>query len=429
MIDKNRQILFIDLDGVLVNTAHSKFKPMKDGEIETVLSEIPLIHGAREFLTSQIKKGNRPIILSDSHPKYVNKIAKEIFNIECVSLTDKPNTHRTTAFINNDNELKELLPNKDNFLLIGDSWLDIELGRRLNIRTVLTSFYVPTEIEERDGIGQDWKPIKTGPTYYAKNFVELDNIIDNPFENLLALESVFQNGSSTKSVHFRNYRNVNGFIAFRCLARQNNGECDKYARADMYYQIDNPNRSKDLLKKLAKSAENYINHVLSFPQFSWDYFTYLTDKSTTTPPNKMKEIFDLINVEIQKTQMFRWNDKIEGSLRNKPDYKSRQEFITTNLFLENADNVKNKNIIVIDDQFTTSATAHYVSKLLKDNGARNILFIALFYLTTEVKSDRYCPECKKQLIIKINRKNGKRFYSCLLPKFGGEGCGYIYNID
>lgn len=425
-----KQILFVDLDGVLINTAHSSFKPMKDGLEETDLSKIPLIKGAKEFIANQIEKGNRPVILSDSHPKYVDKIAKEIFKIESVSLTDKPNTQKTIAFISNDKELKEQFSNKDNFLLIGDSWLDVELGRRLNVRTVLTSFYVPTEIEERDGIGQDWKPIKTGPTYYAKNFSEVENVIDNPLDNLLALESVFQNGNSIKSVHFRNYRNENGFIAFRCLARQNNGECDKYARADMYHQIDNPNRSKGLLEKLAQSAENYIKQVLSTPKFNnWDYLTYLTDKSTTTPPNKMKEIFDLVNVAIPKIQLFKWNDTIEGSLRNKPDYNSRREFIRTNFFLKDDVDVKNKNIIILDDQFTTSATAYYVSNLLRDNGAKNILFIALFYLTTEVKSELYCPTCGKQLVIKINRKNGKRFYSCLPPRFGGEGCGYIHNID
>lgn len=421
-------IILIDLDGTLTDTAHSQYKPMKDGLAETVLSEIPLIAGAKEFIDKQKSIGNKLIIVSDSHPKYVNKIANEIFQIDSVSLTDKPNIQKTLSFIESRNDLKELYVEKDNFLLVGDSWLDIELGRRLNVRTILTNFYKATEIEERDGIGQDWKPIKMGPTYYAKNFRELENIIENPNENLLALESIFQNSNSVKAVNFKNQTYSNGFVAFRCLARQNNGECDKYARADMYYQIDNPNRTQEFLNNLSRSAENYINHILSFKQYKWDYFTYLTDKSTTTPPNKMKEIFDLVNTTVPKIQMFKWSDKVEGSLRNKPDYNARREFLKGNLFLDNSIDIKNKSIIILDDQFTTSATAYYISNQLREQGAKNILFIALFYLILTVESGKYCPHCGKQLVIKIKRSDGSRFYSCLLPKFGGQGCGYIYNI-
>jgi phosphoglycolate phosphatase-like HAD superfamily hydrolase len=420
-------ILLLDLDGTLTDTAHPQFKEMKDGLVDTVLSKIPLIKGAKEFIETQKIKGNIPIIVSDSHPKYVNKIASEIFNIDCISLTDKPNPQKTLSYIDSNTELKRLFLERDNFLMIGDSWLDIELGRRLNIRTVLANFYSITEIEERDGIGQDWKSIKMGPTFYAKNFLELEHILDNQIDNLLALESIFQGGNSIKAVNFKEHRYSNGFVAFRCLARQNDGECDRYARADKYYQIDNPNRTPEFLATLSKGAENYINHVLSFSKFEWDYFTFLTDKSTTTPPNKMKEIFDLVNVEIPKIQMFQWNENIEGNLRNRPDYKSRREFISKNLFIDKAINVKGKSVIILDDQFTSSATAYEISTQLRENGAKNILFIALFYLILPIES-KACPNCGKALKIKIKKIDGKRFYSCLSPKFGGQGCGYIENI-
>jgi len=420
-------IILIDLDGTLTNTAHSQYKEMKDGLAATELTKIPLIKGAKEFIETQKNKGNTPIIVSDSHPKYVNKIASEIFQIDYISLTDKPNPHKTLDFIENNSNLKELFADKDNFLMVGDSWLDIELGRRLNVRTVLTNFYVASEIEERDGIGQDWKPIKMGPTFYAKDFSELEHIINNPLENLLALESIFQGGNSTKAVNFKYQKYSNGFMAFRCLARQNDGECDKYARADKYYQIDNPNRTKEFLITLSKSAENYINQVLSFNNFKWDYFTYLTDKSTTTPPNKMKEIFDLVNVDIPKIQMFKWNENIDGNLRNRPDYKSRREFISKNLFFDKTINVKDKSVIILDDQFTSSATAYEISTQLRENGAKNILFIALFYLILPIES-KACPKCGKALKIKIKKIDGNKFYSCLPPKFGGQGCGYTENI-
>ena len=138
--------------------------------------------------------------------------------------------------------------------MIGDSWLDIELGRRLNIRTVLTQFYKASEIDKRDGIGQEWKPIKAGPTYYAKSFDELLDIIENPIQNLLAIEAIFQGKYSDKMVRFNFKRNHDKtFTAFRCLGRQEDGECDRFARADKYYQIDNLKRSKEFISTLVLS--------------------------------------------------------------------------------------------------------------------------------------------------------------------------------
>jgi predicted HAD superfamily phosphohydrolase YqeG len=420
-------ILLVDLDGTLIDTAHSEFKEMKDGLTETVLSKIPLFVGALEFILGQKLKGNKPIIVSDSHPKYVKKIATEIFDVEYIYLTDKPNPQRTQAYIESNFELKEQFSNRDNFIVIGDSCLDIELGRRLNIRTILTSFYASSEIEERDGIGQDWKSIKMGPTFYAKDFNDINKILDNPINHLLTLESIFQGGNSVKAVNFKYQIYESGFTAFRCLARQNDGECDRFARADKYYLIDNPNRSEDFLIKLKEGVSNYLNHVLSFPQFSWDYFSYLTDKSTTTPPNKMKEIFDLISVEIPKVKMFIWKGDVDGSLRNRPDYKTRREFISNNLSLDTNICVKDKSIIILDDQFTSSATAQEISSQLRKNGAKNILFIALFYLILSIES-KNCPKCSKPLKIKIKKIDGKKFYSCLSSQFGGNGCGYTENI-
>jgi beta-phosphoglucomutase-like phosphatase (HAD superfamily) len=61
-------IILIDLDGTLTDTAHEKFKPFKDGKQQTVLSDIPLIQGAIEFIADIQVKGHKPIIISDSHP-------------------------------------------------------------------------------------------------------------------------------------------------------------------------------------------------------------------------------------------------------------------------------------------------------------------------------------------------------------------------
>ncbi|ARV06091.1 hypothetical protein BTO04_04960 [Polaribacter sp. SA4-10] len=422
-------IIFLDLDGTLTHTAHSYFKKMKDGIANTDVELIKryVFPGALSFIKEQLLLGNKLYIISDSHPNYVKAIAEQIFDLPYLSLADKPNDKKTRAFIQSTPNLKEAFHNKDNFILVGDSWLDVALGRLLNIRTVLTKLYTSTEVELRDGIGDDWKPMKQGPTYYANNFNELANIISNPLKNLLALEAVFQGVISSKVVKFKFHKHTNGFTAFRCLARQDDGECDRFASADKYFQIDNPARTIDFLDNLALSVSNYLKSVEAQNTFKWDYLSYVSDKKTTKPPNKMKQIFDLVKSNIPKVELFEWDPNVEGKLRYQPDYKSRREFIAKYLSTHKYYDLKDKSIIVIDDQFTSSATAYEISTQLRNRGAKNILFIALFYLILPL-SNKTCPKCGKSMQIKINRDNGNKFYSCIPPKYRGEGCGNIINI-
>jgi hypothetical protein len=397
---------------------------MKDGLNETIVSKIPLFDGAVDFISYQKSLGNEVIIVYDSHPKYVQKIASELFQCDFVFLADKPNPDRTLDYINSNSILKSLFVDKDNFIIIGDSFLDIELGRRLNIRTIFTEFYTAPEIEERDGIGQSWKPLKMGPTYYAKTYADINKIVANSHENLLAIESAFQNSDSIKAVPFKFIKYQNGFTAFRCLARQEDGECDKYARADKYYQIDNPNRTQNFIQSLAKGINNYIQAVENQKQFSWDYLTYVSDKKTTTPPNKMKEIFDLVESTIPKVKLFDWLDDVEGSLRNRPDYTSRRAFINKYLYTLDTFDLKDKSIIIIDDQFTSSATAYEIATQLRNKGAKNILFIALFYLILPIHS-KSCPRCNSNMRISIRKEDGAKFYYCSI----NNGCGLSIRIS
>jgi phosphoglycolate phosphatase-like HAD superfamily hydrolase len=422
-------IIFLDLDGTLTHTAHSYFKKMKDGIANTDVALIKryVFPGALSFIKEQLLLGNKLYIISDSHPNYVKAIAEQIFDLPYLSLADKPNDKKTRDFIQSIPKLKEAFHNKDNFILVGDSWLDVALGRLLNIRTVLIKLYISSEVELRDGIGDDWKPMKQGPTYYANNFNELANIISNPLKNLLALEAVFQGVTSSKVVKFKFHKHANGFTAFRCLARQDDGECDRFASANKYFQIDNPARTIDFLDNLALSVSNYLKSVEAQNIFKWDYLSYVSDKKTTKPPNKMKQIFDLVKSNIPKVELFEWDQNVEGKLRYQPDYKSRRVFISKYLSTYKTFDLKDKSIIVIDDQFTSSATAYEISTQLRNRGAKNILFIALFYLILPL-SNKMCPKCGKSMQIKINSNNGNKFYSCTPPIYRGEGCGNIINI-
>lgn len=426
-------VIFVDLDGTLTHTADVKYKEYKDGLRDFNPTQIPLFHGSVDFILTLKNDGHRVIILSDSHPKYVRPIVEYYFNVEYLYLADKPNTAKTLSFIQSDVNLDNLYKtNKEDFMIIGDSVLDIQLGRKLKILTSYIQLYTGGDFSETDGVGDYRSIIKYGPTFITKSYQELLNIVSDRQENLLSIEAASIGRITCKSVKFWDYRDREHqrIVAFRCLARQENGSCDKFSKADLYYQIDNPQRKNEDLAIMAKGVENYLQGLQQINSYKWDYFTYVSDKSSTTPPNKLKEIFDLISTSIPKIKLFEWDENMTSSLRNEKDYHARQSFIRSHLHIKNSDaSLERKNIIVLDDQLTTGATAFEIRKKLEEQNVGNILIVTLFYMSLLVLDDKICPRCGKPLVIKTNRRKGTKFYSCQPPQFGGDGCGYIENID
>lgn len=89
--------------------------------------------------------------------------------------------------------------------------------------------------------------------------------------------------------------------------------------------VSNPNRSNGFLNHLVDGISSYLNQTNLLEQ-RWDYFTYITDKKTTIPHNKMEEIFNLVDVPIQKERLFSWKENTQGSLRNHYFYNERRDF-------------------------------------------------------------------------------------------------------
>lgn len=438
-------LIILDLDGTIINTVHPSWKPYKDGQQDYPVAQIPLFIGAKEFIASRKHKGDSLVIASDSHPRYVNPIA-DMLGVEALSLADKPNNKKILEFLDSHPQYKQMVA-EGNCLMVGDTKLDIELGRRIG---ALTCWILPYQIideikDERDGVGDEMASKKMGPTFAVKTLTELERIIDSPLDNLYSIESSFAGGKSFRAIRFSDNRYIDGsYSCIRCLARQEQGACDKYARADKYYLMSNPNRTQDLLQSLANGISTYINQPVIMNQ-GWDYFTYLTDKVSTVPANKMKAIFDLVSTSITKCELLKWSDSTQGSLRNRNLYNERKAFLeqfltvsipkekVIDLFgeeIEQPISIQGKNIIVLDDQLTTGATAWHVIHKLKEKGAKNILFIAMFQMVLAVNNnDVICPRCGKPMIMKIRRSDGHRFYSCTPPEYRGDDCGFIIDIQ
>lgn len=440
-------VILIDLDGTLINTVHPTWKPYKDGQdnydISNYLDQVPVFPGAKEFIASRKAKGDNVIVVSDSHFRYVNPICN-MLGVECLSLADKPNTVKLNEYLANHPDYKTKVDAGD-VVVIGDTKLDIEMGRHIGAMTIWFLPYLITKDikDERDGIGDEMVSKKSGPTFAAKTFVEMEAILDAPLEHLYSIEAAFAGSHSIRAIKLNNNRYLDGsYVCIRCLARQEQGACDKYARADKYYMTANPNRPRELLTTLATGISDYINQAPVLQQ-GWDYFTYLTDKSTTVPKNKMKELSDMVETNIPKVQLLKWADNVQGSLRERNLYSDRKHFLEQYLSVEcpivnQTDaagvttstplSLSNKNVIVLDDQLTTAATAWHIIRKLKEKGARNILFIAIFQMILPVNNDVLCPNCGKPMLIKIRRSDGHKFYSCMPPQYGGTGCGRIVDI-
>ena len=442
-------LIFIDLDGTITNTVHPSWKPYKDGQenysMENYLANnpLPVINGAKEFIASRKSKGDSIVVVSDSHFKYVNPICR-MLELDNVSLADKPNTKKLNDYLDLHPGYKVKVENKDTFF-IGDTKLDIEIGRKIGAKTIwFLPYQITDEIkDERDGIGDEMLCRKMGPTYEARTFHEIETILDSPLENLYSIEAAFAGSQSYRSVKFSSNRyRDNSYACIRCLARQEQGACDIYGCGDKYFMTSNPQRTKEFLQTLANGISSYINQD-AIKRQGWDYFTYITDKKSTSPPNKMKEIFDMVETSVHKFQLLKWADNVHGSLREQNLYSDRQAFLhnylsvecpkvtTIDLFEQEHQTtltLSGKSIIVLDDQLTTGATAWHVIRKLKEKGARNILFIAIFQMVLAVNNDILCPMCGKPMLLKMRRSDGHRFYSCIPTQYGGNGCGYIIDI-
>ena len=415
--------ILLDLDGTLIDTMDSKFDIYRDGKATVNVNAIPIFAGAKEFVNKVKSEGHQVFIVSDSHPRFVNPIANQIFNLECLSLANKPNTEKTIDFINEKSQIK--LPSSRIFM-VGDSPMDIKIARKLKIPSIFIAH------------SQDYNPEKwtlaekMGPTYSCTDFNGLHDIIENPLENLLCIEGLQYSDDCIGSIKINgsDYITHEGRRQYQiALARQDMGMCDIFAKGDWYRQFSSPTRTLPFLIKLSEGLRNYIKYFEKKQQIKFDILTYVSDKVTTVPPRKMEEFVALVDCGIPIKKLTVWRDEIKGSIRNEPKRRNRYVFVKEYLYINSNSDLVGKNIVIIDDQITTGATMQAITEMLWEKGVSHILYISLFRMIDEIGTGIKCPKCEKELTIKNRKSDGKRFYSCSPPQFGGTGCGHIQNID
>lgn len=292
-------LIFVDLDGTLINTALPAWEPYRKGQLNISFDCINFFDGAVNFVADLKQRGHKVIIVSNSYPEFVKYFANKL-GIEGVSMVGSPDSCILLNYIEQRQDLVSEFQIKSNCFMVGDTGMDVELGRRLEIPTILLRVYSYDKVN--NNIKED--PLdygcskKMGPTFTAFSYEEVKAIIECPVAKLPSLEAAFAGYESHESICFSQLNYIDGTYArIICLARQEQGECDQYARADRYFQISHPNRPKEFLRILADGVGFGISGIeyLGDEYANWDIISYLTDKSTTQPPNKMKEVFDYIN--------------------------------------------------------------------------------------------------------------------------------------
>ena len=98
------------------------------------------------------------------------------------------------------------------------------------------------------------------------------------------------------------------------------------------------------------------------------------------------------------------------------DRQERRDNAMNTLFV-NAE-VRGRRVLVIDDVITSGSTFIAAQNKLYRGGAQDVTFLSLtqtisgYHFKAKPGEQMTCPECQRQMVVRLNNKDGSYFWSC-----------------
>lgn len=172
-------------------------------------------------------------------------------------------------------------------------------------------------------------------------------------------------------------------MAIYCDKCMNSNRAFDEARAPIVYT----DSAKKIIYKLKYGNGAYLAKILAnyladkYYETNWvaDYIVYAPmhkqrkkERGYNQAEKLAKETAKLINLEVLKNILIKEKSTINLAKLNSND---REKMIANTITIDNTIDIKDKNILLIDDVFTTGATSNECSKVLKSGGAAKVFVL------------------------------------------------------
>lgn len=171
-------------------------------------------------------------------------------------------------------------------------------------------------------------------------------------------------------------------------------------------------------KTYIRQIDDFFDLAISFVSYKdkVDLVTYVPLKPSQIKENSYDRFEQLRlkhcmsnDIRLEKTMLC-----TKDFVQKQNDANQRQENVKGAFKV--IEDVKDKNILIIDDVFTTGSTITEIAKTLYGAGAKNVEAIVLAInqltdATVEYKGIT-CSSCKEQMVLKVNTINGSLFFGC-----------------
>lgn len=171
-------------------------------------------------------------------------------------------------------------------------------------------------------------------------------------------------------------------------------------------------------KTYIRQIDDFFDLAISFVSYKdkVDLVTYVPLKPSQIKENSYDRFEQLRlkhcmsnDIRLEKTMLC-----TKDFVQKQNDANQRQENVKGAFKV--IEDVKDKNILIIDDVFTTGSTITEIAKTLYEAGAKNVEAIVLAInqltdATVEYKGIT-CSSCKEEMVLKVNTINGSLFFGC-----------------